>query len=232
MRLLNSKALVLSLALTLALIISLPQVLAWEPVCPVTYDGRIPPFVDVAAFDRRETPFEGRRPRDVRWEAILDFPAVPPALFDADYGGKAIELTINDLSILRPADMGAQKGLRWSSLYFAGNADGNDSSTRGVQTFHWSVRQGRPLNLTHEYLNVFHERKDGKGYHFAVKAGTLVGKETQTDRRNWKVLNRNNDVIFQTPLSTSEWENFAVTLDFGKKYGPSPCTRSITTPVH
>jgi len=112
--------------------------------------------------------------------------------------------------------MGAQKGLRWSSLYFVGNADGNDTSTRGVKTFHWSVRQGQALNLSHEYLNVFHERKDGHGYHFALTLGTLVKREKQTDRRNWKVLNRINDIVFQTPMLTNEWENFAVTLDFEK----------------
>jgi len=194
--------------------ITLLQTYAWEPVCPIVSDGRVPPIIDIAAFDRHETPFEGRRPRDVSWSAILDFPRVVPSLFDADYGGKAIEIGKNELSDLSPGDMGAQKGLRWSSLYFAENADGNDTSTRGVKTFHWSVRQGRPLNLSHEYLNVFHERKDGHGYQFALTLGTLVGREKQTNKKNWKMLNRNNEVVFQTPMLTNEWENFAVTLDW------------------
>jgi hypothetical protein len=198
--------------------ITLLQTHAWEPVCPIIYDGRVAPFVDISAFDKRETPFEGRHPRDVPWSSILDFPHVVPSLFDADYGGKAIEIGINDLSILHPSDTGAQKGLRWSSLYFTGNADGNDTSTRDVKTFHWSVKQGRPLNLSHEYLNVFHERKDGHGYQFALTLGTLVGREKQTNKNNWKVLNRKNEVVFQTPMSKTEWENFAVTLDWEREY--------------
>lgn len=92
--------------------------------------------------------------------------------------------------------------------------------TTGVVTYHWSVQQNRnnPLNLTHEYVSVFHERAKGDGNHFQVVAGLIVGKENKYPALNWKVLDRTKHIIFQTPiLFNNEWENFAVTLDYPKR---------------
>jgi hypothetical protein len=188
-----------------------------DPQCPVIFDGRVPPFIQVEAFDRSETPFGGIRPRDIKWNAILDFPtSIPPSLFDKDYGGKAIQVGINDLSIIRPSGTGAQTGFRRSALIFAGN-NGDDASTKGIKTYHWSVRQGRPLNFSHEYLNVFHERKDGKGYQFRAQIGTLIGKEKLGNSKNWKIFGHDDKVLFSTPMVQGDWENFAITLDYVQK---------------
>jgi hypothetical protein len=193
-----------------------------NPRCPIVFDGRVPPFIEPSAFDRGETPFSGLRPRDIKWSSILNFPTgIPPSMFDKEYSGKPIELNINDLAVLRPAGTGAQTGYRRSELIFVNNT-GDDASTRGVKTYHWSVGQGRPLNFSHEYLMVFHERKDGKGYQFKVEIGALVGKERQYNSRHWKVLDHDNKVIFSTPSAQQEWENFAITLDYVQKYG-DPC---------
>jgi hypothetical protein len=192
--------------------------------CPVVFDGRVPSSADVGLFDRGETPWGGLRPRDVKWSSILDFPGdIPPSMFDRESNSKPVQIGINDNSVLRPSNAPAQTGYRRTEMIFMGNK-GNDPSTQGVKTFHWSVGQGRPLNFSHEYLNVFHERNDNKGYQFRVSIGALVGKEKQFNSRAWKVQDRSGNVIFSTPSVEAEWENFAVMLNYMTKYVPVAST--------
>jgi hypothetical protein len=196
------------------------QTHGFEPLCPLVFDGRIPPITALSSFDIPDgTAWGGLRGRDVKWSSILKFPAVKPSAFDYDLGGKAVEVQINDLSVIRPSGTGAQTGYRRADLVFQKNTGNLDASTIGVKTFHWSVRQVReqPLNLTHEYMNVFHERKDEKGRQFTLSAGALVGKERVADKKNWKMLGHDNKIVWQAPIQFNDWENFAVTLDYTKK---------------
>ncbi|KAF2431789.1 hypothetical protein EJ08DRAFT_570666, partial [Tothia fuscella] len=182
--------------------------------CPVTLDGRVPPFVQPTDFDKKDnTPYGGIRPRSIKWSQILKFPPIQPSLFDLEYGGKPMEIIINQDSINRPPNAGAKTGYRRSELVFAQNS-GDDESARGVKTYHWSVRQGRGLNFTHEYQNVWHERKDSKANQFSVHIGALVGREKQINSRFWKVIDQKEQVIWTSPMDPVEWENFAITLDY------------------
>jgi len=191
---------------------------AFEPTCPLIFDGRVPPNAELVDFDRAQTPFGGLRGRDIKWSSILTFPSIQPSVFDYEFGGKPIEVKIDENSILRPSGTGAQTGYRRAELIFVNNT-GSDASTSGVVTYHWSVFQPKdqPLNVTHEYVPVFHERKNGEGHHFQFVAGTIVGKEKIYSSRNWKVLDRGRHVIWQTRMLFNEWENFAITLDYPQK---------------
>jgi hypothetical protein len=213
----------LSLRLSCLLFALTSHINAFEPVCPIIFDGRVPPMADLGSFDRAQTPFSGLRGRNVKWSSILSFPQqVSPSVFDYDFGGKPLAIQIDESSVLRPSGKAAENGYRRATLIFTGN-NGSDASTSGVVTYHWSVRQtrDRPLNLTHEYVSVFHERANGQGDHFQVSAGLLVGKEKKYLPRNWKVLDRNQHVLWQTPILFDEWENFAITLDYTKQFVPS-----------
>ena len=66
------------------------------------------------------------------------------------------------------------------------------------------------------YQAVWHERNDFAANQFEFETGTLLGGATNHSR-NWKMLNQTGDVIWQTPMDMSEWQNFAVTLDYAEK---------------
>ena len=92
-------------------------------------------------------------------------------------------------------------------------------------TFHWSVRQDaqRPLNLSHEYMNVWHEKADYSGNQFMFVGGVVLsgdggtGKDTKKEREVWKIQNIKNEFVFQTRILFGKWQNFAVQLDYPKK---------------
>lgn len=182
---------------------------AAEAVCPVLFEGRVPSLLQLSDFDTTNTPFYSNKPSNVKWASILDFPSIQPSLFDSEYGAKPLEMRITDQSIVTTNNGLRQAGYRRSELI--ANDDGKAAD---VKTYHWSVKQGKVLNLTHEYTNVFVERRDGQGNNFAVVLGSFQGSE----KTNWKVLDRYNSVIWQTPMLRNEWQNFAITLDHAKKY--------------
>lgn len=88
--------------------------------------------------------------------------------------------------------------------------------------FHWSVLQDltRPLNLTHEYMNVWHERADYAGNQFSFSMGLLLevdggdGINTRAKREALRVQDRQNKIIFETPIRWVEWQNFGIQLDY------------------
>jgi hypothetical protein len=87
-------------------------------------------------------------------------------------------------------------------------------------TFHWSIMQdgNRALNLSHEYMNVWHERADYGGNQFTFVGGVVLGVDGGTGvekRESWKVQNSKNEFVFQTPiLFKGMWQNFGVQLDY------------------
>ena len=84
----------------------------------------------------------------------------------------------------------------------------------------------RRMNLTHEYMNVWHETNDYSSNHFSLNAGVILEQDkpkegnvttTGLDKRLWKILDRKNNVIWTT-IEWDGWQNFAIKLDYEKKY--------------
>uniref|UniRef100_L2FKI0 Glycoside hydrolase 131 catalytic N-terminal domain-containing protein n=1 Tax=Colletotrichum fructicola (strain Nara gc5) TaxID=1213859 RepID=L2FKI0_COLFN len=166
--------------------------------CPVVLDGRISQNFTLENFDTNVSPYNpGFTKGSDPWSKIILFPTVPtPSRFDA----------------AAPAE-NPQLGFRRAGLLLG---NGSDASNQGVMTFHWSAMQdsARKLNLTHEYLTSFHETNDSGGAQFALQVGLPLGQNgTEPPKENWKMLDRNNSVVFTTPLKFDTWQNWAVTLD-------------------
>ncbi|KZL79966.1 hypothetical protein CI238_09667 [Colletotrichum incanum] len=191
--------------------------------CPIVLDGRIPQNFSLQVFDTNESPFNpGFTKGPAPWSDILLFPTnTTPSRFDVSNSTgnfKPVEVTINDQSIFDPSGNNPQVGFRRAGLLLG---NGSDASNQGVMTFHWSSMQDptRKLNLTHEYLVSFHETNDSGGAQFALQIGTPLGQNGTAGRpspTDWKMLDRNNTVVFSTPLKFDAWQNFAVTLDVPK----------------
>ncbi|RYO93943.1 hypothetical protein DL763_004217 [Monosporascus cannonballus] len=171
--------------------------------CRIVLDGRVPVDTELFDFDSSATsPFNPdfiRGPE--KFSEILLFPDVPNSRFD-DESYKSVEVTINDQSVFQ-----SQKGFRRIGLQIQGDENTGGPGTVGVRTLHWSVKQdpARTLNLTHEYLNVWHETST---------TGTIIGQSG--NENTFKILDRENIEVWSTPINCEEWQNFAVTLDFNK----------------
>jgi hypothetical protein len=193
-----------------------------QPNCPILFDGRIPGFAQTSDFDKSSTPFrDGLKPSNTPWSSILSFAQVPPSLFDRDHGSKGLEIQITDKSIVSRLGQ-SQSAYRRSDLVL------DDASSAKVKTYHWSVGQGLPLNLTHFYVNVYVDKKEATGESFLLGLGRLEG----TSESNWKIAGRDRSVKWQTPVIQGEWQNFAVTLDYERKYvHKSPCFLQYFLPI-
>ena len=105
------------------------------------------------------------------------------------------------------------------------NDPGADASDSGIVTFHWSVKQdvSRPLNLSHEYMNVWHEKADYSGNQFMFVGGVVLvgdggtGLDTKEEREKWRVQNARNEFVYEVGMEWEMWQNFAVRLDYGEK---------------
>lgn len=120
-----------SLLLSFLVLASLAHVEAYEPSCPLIFDGRVPPTAEATWFDLNETPYSGFRGRYEKWSSLISFPPVPPAVFDYDFGAKPMAIDIDQDSVLRPANKAAETGHRQTTLIFNRNT-GSDESTRGA----------------------------------------------------------------------------------------------------
>lgn len=185
--------------------------------CPVIFDGRIPSTASLTDFDTANggdwNPFNPGyvKGNDLAWSDILLFPeSAPPSRFDAATGSIPVEVTISDKSIFQK-----QNGFRRAGLQFSEDNNEDSPGSEGVVTLHFSTLQdeSRPLNLTHEYLNVWHEAADYSANQFNFEAGTLIGQES-LPKDTYKLLDRNNKEIWSTPILAGVWQNFAITLDF------------------
>ncbi|KAJ3047395.1 hypothetical protein HK097_011560 [Rhizophlyctis rosea] len=214
--------------------------------CPVVFDGRVPRSTTLKFFDTDDSFFNPNytKGENLPWSQILTFPTVPVSKFDAiatkpskpdphlkptqPYAFKSLQVSINDSSIFVPGGGSRQVGFRRAGL-LAGN--GSDAQNVGVKTFHWSVRQPAhlKLNLTHEYMFVWHEANDYASNQFSINAGVMLAQDdpkesvggNYTGKTNvhlpknlWKVLDRKNNVIWKGPMKAKVWENFAITLDY------------------
>jgi hypothetical protein len=181
--------------------------------CPVVFSGQVAESAQLTDFDTAATSIfnpdyvKGNEP----WSQILLFPEVANSRFDnASY--KSLEVTIDDQSIFK-----TQYGFRRAGLQLVGDTNTPGPGNQGVKTLHWSVKQdpGRKLNLTHEYLNVWHEAGDYSANQFNFETGTLLNLPSGR-KDTFKFLNRKNSVFWSTPIESEEWQNFAITLDYVK----------------
>ncbi|KAH7381753.1 hypothetical protein BKA64DRAFT_647293 [Cadophora sp. MPI-SDFR-AT-0126] len=221
--------------------------------CPITLDGRVSQNSTLETFDTAASSFnpgytKGQNltyflarililhpkasrqtrqllTRPLPGSQILRFTSVSPSKFDVP-ANKALEVTISDASIFVPGGGQQQVGFRRAGLLLG---NGSDASNFGVQTYHWSVMQPqdkkRRMNLTHEYMNVWHETNDYSSNHFSLNAGVMLEQDkpkegnvttTMLDGRLWKILDRKNNVMWATTIDWEEWQNFAIMLDYEK----------------
>lgn len=184
--------------------------------CPIVFDGRVKTTAQLSDFDSYSTsPFNAEyvKGQNLKWSQIIKLPEpLGNSRFD-NTTHRPFEVTISDSSIFQ-----TQKGFRRAGLQFQGDTNTGSPASTGIKTIHFSVKQDpqRPLNLTHEYLNVWHEASDYSANQFNFEAGTILGQES-LPKNTFKVLNRQNKQIWSTPIDNKEWQNFAITLDFSKK---------------
>lgn len=184
--------------------------------CPIVLDGRVPTNLSKTptVFDTANALFNPDyvKGNNLTWSQILKFPATEPSRFDGA-AHSAVEVTISDASIFQK-----QYGFRRAGLQFAKDSP-QDASDEGVKTLHFSVKQdpARPLNLTHEYLNVWHEAADYSNNQIQFQVGTLIDNASSKNN-NFKILDRAGKQIWGIPIDYKKWQNFAIKLDYTKKY--------------
>ncbi|KAI8942964.1 hypothetical protein NX059_001003 [Plenodomus lindquistii] len=182
--------------------------------CPIVFDGRVPINTAPAYFDTASpnTIFSPDyvKGNNLTWSQILKFPGGEPSRFD---GTKytPVEVTISDDSIFQK-----QYGFRRAGLQFQKDAPDGEGG-KGVKTLHWSVKQdpNRPLNVSHEYLNVWHEAADYSNNQIQFQAGSLIGKSA-SDKNKFKILDRDGKQLYSVQIDQKRWQNFAAKLDYVK----------------
>jgi hypothetical protein len=193
--------------------------------CPIIFDGRIPKNLNLSSFDVASTsPYNPSfvKGENITWSSILLLPNTSPSRFDDPVVHKPLEVTIDNRSLFRAGE-NLQIGFRRAGLLFKDDANdaGADASDSGVVTFHWSVKQDarRPLNLTHEYMNVWHERADYSANQFMFVGGIVLPGDGGLDQEGdkWRVQNAKNEFVFEVKIEEREWQSFGVQLDYGKE---------------
>lgn len=194
--------------------------------CPIIFDGRVPVNATRATFDTTSSPFSPKyvHGENLTWSSIVLLPSsLPPARFDVPKEHRPVEVTINDASLFHPGGNGIQYGFRRAGLLLKDdvNPEGGDVADQGIVTFHWSLRMdpSRPFNLSHEYMNVWHERGDYSGNQFTFVGGVVLkgdggdGVDTPEEKNQWRVQNAKNEFVFNTPIKHNAWQNFAIQLN-------------------
>ncbi|KAL1595182.1 hypothetical protein SLS60_009870 [Paraconiothyrium brasiliense] len=167
---------------------------------------------------------------NLTWSQVIFLPNTTASRFDTLGVHRSLEVTINDQSLFR-SGQGLQKGFRRAGLLLKDdkNTAGADPADQGVVTFHWSVRQdlSKPLNLSHEYMNVWHEKADYSGNQFTFVGGVVLpvdggsGIDAPEEKNAWRIQNSKNEFLFRTPIRNDAWQNFAIQLDYSNKYDSS-----------
>ncbi|RKF56212.1 hypothetical protein OnM2_083040 [Erysiphe neolycopersici] len=178
--------------------------------CRLQFDGRVPSDYKPGSFDAKTSVFktEAVIGEGLKFSDALKIPPVKPSMFDVK--NIPVEVSITDKSIFNH-----QTGFRRCEL-LPESVDGDDPSTEGIKTVHFSVMQDsmRPINTTHEYQLAFMENKDFTTFQWVLKTGTIAGQKQDP---NDLVLMGNVDdgqVLFTTPFTQDEYHNFALLLDF------------------
>jgi hypothetical protein len=197
--------------------------------CPIIFDGRVPRNFSKISFDLADvSPYSTQyvKGENLTWSQIILLPKTTVSRFDTPGVHRSLEVTINDQSLFRTGQ-GLQYGFRRAGLLLKDdkNAAGADAADQGAVTFHWSVRQdlSKPMNLSHEYMNVWHEKADYSGNHFTFVGGVVLpvdggsGMDAPKEKNAWRIQNAKNEFLFRTPIRKDAWQNFAVQLDYTNK---------------
>jgi hypothetical protein len=184
--------------------------------CPITFDGRVPKAAVATDFDSYATSkfnAEYVKGKELKWSDIIKFPEAGSSRFETADTHKPFEVTISDKSIFQ-----TQNGFRRAGLQFQGDTNNGSPGSKGIKTIHFSLKWDaqRALNLSHEYLLVWHEAADYSANQFNFEAGAILGQSSLA-KDTYKVLNRQNKQIWSTPIDKTAWQNFAITLNFDKK---------------
>ncbi|KAF9692773.1 hypothetical protein EKO04_009054 [Ascochyta lentis] len=181
--------------------------------CPIVFDGRVSTNLSQTPtyFDTSNALFNPDyvKGNNLTWSQILQFPQAASRFDGAAH--TAVEVTISDKSIFQK-----QNGFRRAGLQFASDAPDGPGG-KGIKTLHFSVKQdpARPLNLTHEYLNVWHEAADYSNNQIQFQVGTLIDNAA-SKKQNFKILDRAGKQIWDIPIDAKKWQNFAIKLDYTK----------------
>jgi hypothetical protein len=182
--------------------------------CPVVLEGRVPASAALTDFDVKNDFFNSGyvKGNNLTWSEILLFPKVANSRFD-NASHKSVEVTISDKSIFQK-----QYGFRRAGLQFAKDTNTGSPGYKGLKTLHWSVKQdsARALNLSHEYLNIWHEAADYSGDQFMFQTGKMID-HPDMPANTFKFFDIKSKLLWSTPIDYSEWQNFAITLDIDKK---------------
>src|SRR5258706_1953745 len=195
----------------------------------IIWDGRIPTNFSKLAFDSASTsPFSPDfvRATNESFSKIIEFPDVPPSLFDG-HTSRPIEVTINNNSIFAPGG-NLQNGFRRAELLPDAN-NGTDATVQGVTTLHFSIREDpmKPLNYSHEYQPVFIETNDFASHVWTLKTGTPIGTDPASlPEGKAKTLRLGSStaggaeevVLFEKPFETGTWYNFAIQTNWDNRH--------------
>jgi hypothetical protein len=191
-----------------------------EPTCPIIFDGRVPSEAKPADFDSNNgggwMPFNSGyvKGENLKWSSIIQLPSVTtPSRFDSDKGTVPLEVTLSDKSIFM-----TQRGFRRAGLQFLKDSNDGSPAGKGKKTVHFSIMTDsmRKLNLTHEYLLVWHETAAYDANQFNFEVGSILG-QSGLPKNTYKLLDRNNKQVWNTPVKDAVWQNFGITLDFSAK---------------
>ncbi|KAK7449186.1 hypothetical protein VKT23_013332 [Stygiomarasmius scandens] len=188
--------------------------------CTVLWDGRVPQDSTPESFDQETSPFNNTvfLGQNQSWSQIVQFPDVPPSLFDTST--KPVEISIDNDSIFAFNATLIETGFRRTELIPA--VDNGTDITSGITTIHWSVRTdaAHALNYSHEYQIMWHERTDLAADQLALKTGVpfAAAKEdiTITNPQTLRVVGTNFDTPekneFVVDFDDDVWHNFAITV--------------------
>ncbi|KAF2445404.1 glycoside hydrolase family 131 protein [Karstenula rhodostoma CBS 690.94] len=213
-----------------ALALATPQLYRRDPVqCPIIFDGRVSQNSTPVSFNIADvSPYSTQyvKGENLTWSQIIFLPNTTTSRFDTLGVHRSLEVTINDHSLFRSGQR-LQYGFRRAGLLLKDdkNAAGADAADQGVVTFHWSVRQdvSKPMNLSHEYMNVWHEKADYSGNQFTFVGGVVLpvdaapAIDAPEEKNAWRIQNAKNEFLFRTPIRNDAWQNFAVQLDYTNK---------------
>jgi hypothetical protein len=148
--------------------------------------------------------------------------------FDTNAAAQSVEVTVNDDSIFAPGGSNPQTAVRRAELMPNPSLSGDNITTTGIKTLHFSLKPStaRPLNTSHEYLLAFLERGDFAGNQISLKTGTLIGSDGASKDQFVLLGNSRNGstMLFSTPVSSADFTNFGLKMDFDKKcvLAPTP----------
>lgn len=64
--------------------------------------------------------------------------------------------------------------------------------------------------------NVWHEAADYSSNQIQFQTGQIIGKSA-SDKSNFKILDRNGKSLYSVAIDKTQWQNFAITLNYDKK---------------